>query len=145
MGTGPKLHLWSIEMLEIGKSATFTKKITESDMNTFAEVSGDHNPIHVDEEAAKKSVFGRRIAHGMLSASFISAVLGMYLPGEGTIYLGQSLKFLKPVDIGDEITTKVTVAEVVNADKGIYKLSTQCFNQKDEMVIDGEATVKYVD
>jgi len=132
-------------MLEIGKSATFTKKITESDINTFAEISGDHNPIHVDEEAAKKSVFGRRIAHGMLSASFISAVLGMYLPGEGTIYLGQNLKFLKPVDIGDEITAKVTVAEVVNADKGIYKLSTQCFNQKDEMVIDGEATVKYVD
>ncbi len=132
-------------MLEIGKSATFTKKITESDINAFAEVSGDFNPIHVDEEAAKKSVFGRRIAHGMLSASFISAVLGMYLPGEGTIYLGQNLKFLKPVDIGDEITAKVTVAEAVNADKGIYKLTTQCFNQKGEMVIDGEATVKYVD
>ncbi len=132
-------------MLEIGKSATFTKKITESDINAFAEVSGDFNPIHVDEEAAKKSVFGRRIAHGMLSASFISAVLGMYLPGEGTIYLGQNLKFLKPVDIGDEITAKVTVAEVVNEDKGIYKLVTQCFNQKDEMVIDGEATVKYLD
>ena len=132
-------------MLEIGKSATFTKKITESDINAFAEVSGDFNPIHVDEEAAKKSVFGRRIAHGMLSASFISAVLGMYLPGEGTIYLGQNLKFLKPVDIGDEITAKVTVAEVVNEDKGIYKLSTQCFNQKEEMVIDGEATVKYLD
>ncbi len=132
-------------MLEIGKSATFTKKITESDINAFAEVSGDFNPIHVDEEAAKKSVFGRRIAHGMLSASFISAVLGMYLPGEGTIYLGQNLQFLKPVDIGDEITAKVIVAEAVNADKGIYKLTTQCFNQKNEMVIDGEATVKYVD
>ncbi len=145
MGTGPKLHLWSIAMLEIGKSATFTKKITESDINAFAEVSGDFNPIHVDEEAAKKSVFGRRIAHGMLSASFISAVLGMYLPGEGTIYLGQNLQFLKPVDIGDEITAKVIVAEAVNADKGIYKLTTQCFNQKNEMVIDGEATVKYVD
>ena len=132
-------------MLTIGQSASFTKRITENDINAFAEVSGDHNPIHVDEEAAKKSVFGRRIAHGMLSASFISAVLGMYLPGEGTIYLGQNLKFLKPVDIGDEITAKVTVAEVVNEDKGIYKLSTQCFNQKDEMVIDGEATVKYLD
>lgn len=132
-------------MLTIGQSASFTKKITENDINAFAEVSGDFNPIHVDEEAAKKSVFGRRIAHGMLSASFISAVLGMYLPGEGTIYLGQNLKFLKPVDVGDEITAKVTVAEIVNADKGIYKLSTQCFNQKDEMVIDGEATVKYLD
>ena len=132
-------------MLTIGQSASFTKRITENDINAFAEVSGDFNPIHVDEEAAKKSVFGRRIAHGMLSASFISAVLGMYLPGEGTIYLGQNLKFLKPVDIGDEITAKVTVVEVVNADKGIYKLATQCFNQKDEMVIDGEATVKYVD
>jgi len=132
-------------MLTIGQSASFTKRITESDINAFAEISGDFNPIHVDEEAAKKSVFGRRIAHGMLSASFISAVLGMYLPGEGTIYLGQNLKFLKPVDIGDEITAKVTVAEVVNEDKGIYKLSTQCFNQKEEMVIDGEATVKYED
>ena len=80
----------------------------------------------------------------MLSASFISAVLGMYLPGEGTIYLGQNLKFLKPVDIGDEITAKVTVTEIANADKGIYKLATQCFNQKEEMVIDGEATVKYL-
>ena len=132
-------------MLTIGQSASFTKRITENDINAFAEISGDFNPIHVNEEAAKKSVFGRRIAHGMLSASFISAVLGMYLPGEGTIYLGQNLKFLKPVDIGDEITAKVSVAEVVNADKGIYKLVTQCFNQKDEMVIDGEATVKYVD
>ena len=132
-------------MLTIGQSASFTKRITENDINAFAEISGDFNPIHVNEEAAKKSVFGRRIAHGMLSASFISAVLGMYLPGEGTIYLGQDLKFLKPVDIGDEITAKVTVAEVVNEDKGIYKLSTQCFNQKEEMVIDGEATVKYVD
>ena len=132
-------------MLTIGQSASFTKRITENDINAFAEISGDFNPIHVDEDAAKKSVFGRRIAHGMLSASFISAVLGMYLPGEGTIYLGQNLKFLKPVDIGDEITAKVTVAEVVNEDKGIYKLSTQCFNQKEEMVIDGEATVKYVD
>lgn len=132
-------------MLTIGQSASFTKRITENDINAFAEISGDFNPIHVDEEAAKKSMFGRRIAHGMLSASFISAVLGMYLPGEGTIYLGQNLKFLKPVDIGDEITAKVTVAEIVNADKGIYKLSTQCFNQKEEMVIDGEATVKYVD
>ena len=132
-------------MLTIGQSASFTKRITENDINAFAEISGDFNPIHVDEDAAKKSVFGRRIAHGMLSASFISAVLGMYLPGEGTIYLGQNLKFLKPVDIGDEITAKVTVAEVVNEDKGIYKLSTQCFNQKEEMVIDGEATVKYLD
>ncbi|MBE5857775.1 MAG: MaoC family dehydratase [Lachnospiraceae bacterium] len=131
-------------MLTIGQSASFTKRITENDINAFAEISGDFNPIHVDEEAAKKSVFGRRIAHGMLSASFISAVLGMYLPGEGTIYLGQNLKFLKPVDIGDEITAKVTVTEIANADKGIYKLATQCFNQKEEMVIDGEATVKYL-
>ncbi len=132
-------------MLEIGKTASYTRIITEKDINAFAEISGDFNAIHVDEEAAKKSVFGRRIAHGMLSASFISAVLGMYLPGEGAIYLGQNLKFLKPVDIGDEITAKVMVAETVNAEKGIYKLTTQCSNQKGEMVIDGEATVKYVD
>ena len=132
-------------MLTIGQSASFTKRITENDINAFAEISGDFNPIHVDEEAAKKSMFGRKIAPGMLPASFISAVLGMYLPGEGTIYLSQNLQFLKPVDIGDEITAKVTVAEVINPDKGIYRLETACVNQKDELVIDGDAVVKYID
>ncbi len=131
-------------MLKIGQSASFTKRVTEKDINAFAEVSGDFNPIHMNEEVAKKSVFGRRIAHGMLSASFISAVLGMYLPGEGTIYLGQNLQFLKPVDIGDEITTTVTVAEAINPAKGIYRLETVCVNQRDEIVIDGDAVVKYI-
>ncbi|MBO4808166.1 MAG: MaoC family dehydratase [Lachnospiraceae bacterium] len=131
-------------MLVVGQSASFTKKVTENDINAFAEISGDFNPVHMNEEAGGKSIFGGRIAHGMLSASFISAVLGTYLPGEGTIYLSQNLQFTKPVYIGDEVTAKAEVVEIINPEKGIYKIKTQCFNQKDEMVIDGEAVVKYL-
>jgi acyl dehydratase len=124
----------------VGDSAEITKTIDEADIQAFAEVTGDHNPIHLDDEFAKTTRFGRRIAHGMLSASLISAVLANKLPGEGSIYLGQTLEFRAPVFPGDEITARVTVREIRD-NKPIVKLETVCVNQRDEVVIRGEATV----
>jgi 3-hydroxybutyryl-CoA dehydratase len=124
----------------LGDSAEITKTIEETDIQAFAEVTGDHNPIHLDEAFAKTTRFGRRIAHGMLSASLISAVLANKLPGEGSIYLGQTLQFVAPVFPGDEVTARVTVKEI-REDKPIVKLETVCVNQRDEVVIRGEATV----
>jgi 3-hydroxybutyryl-CoA dehydratase len=124
----------------LGDSAEITKTIEETDIQAFAEVTGDHNPIHLDEAFAKTTRFGRRIAHGMLSASLISAVLANKLPGEGSIYLGQTLEFRAPVFPGDEITARVTVREIRD-NKPIVKLETVCVNQRDEVVIRGEATV----
>jgi len=124
----------------VGDSAEVTKIIDEADIQAFAEVTGDHNPIHLDDEFAKTTRFGRRIAHGMLSASLISAVLANKLPGEGSIYLGQTLQFVAPVFSGDEITARVTVKEI-REDKPIVKLETICVNQREEIVIRGEATV----
>ncbi len=124
----------------VGDSAEITKAIEQSDIDAFANVTGDHNPVHVDEEFAKTTRFGRRIVHGMLTASLISAVLANKLPGEGSVYLGQTLQFVAPVFPGDEITARVTVREV-REDKPILKLETVCVNQRDELVIRGEATV----
>lgn len=132
-------------MLKIGQCASFGKTITEADINMFAGLSGDFNPIHINDIEAERSIFGKRIAHGMLSASFISAVLGMYLPGKGTIYLSQNLQFKEPVYVGDTVTAQVTVTEIINEEKGIYKLKTQCVNQDSKSVIDGEAVIKYKD
>jgi acyl dehydratase len=124
----------------LGDSAEITKIITEADVEAFAEVTGDHNPIHLDDEFAKTTRFGRRIAHGMLTASLISSVLANKLPGEGSVYLGQSLQFVAPVFPGDEVTARVTVKEI-REDKPILKLDTTCLNQRGETVIRGEATV----
>jgi 3-hydroxybutyryl-CoA dehydratase len=124
----------------IGDSAEDTKIIEEADIQAFAEITGDHNPIHLDDEFAKTTRFGRRIAHGMLSASLISAVLANKLPGEGSVYLGQTLQFVAPVFPGDKVTARVTVKEI-REDKPIVKLDTVCLNQRDEVVIRGEATV----
>ena len=124
----------------VGDSAEITKTIEQADIDAFANVTGDHNPVHVDEELAKTTRFGRRIAHGMLTASLISAVLANKLPGEGSVYLGQTLQFVAPVFPGDEITARVTVREI-REDKPILKLETVCVNQLDEIVIRGEATV----
>jgi 3-hydroxybutyryl-CoA dehydratase len=124
----------------VGDSAEITKTIEQTDIEAFADVIGDHNPIHVDEEFAKTTRFGRRIAHGMLGASLISSVLANKLPGAGSVYLGQTLQFLAPVFPGDEITARVTVREVLT-DKPIVKLETICMNQRKEIVIRGEATV----
>jgi 3-hydroxybutyryl-CoA dehydratase len=124
----------------VGDSAEITKTIEQADIDAFANVTGDHNPVHVDEEFAKTTRFGRRIAHGMLTASLISAVLANKVPGEGSVYLGQTLQFVAPVFPGDEITARVTVREI-REDKPIVKLETVCVNQRDEVVIRGEATV----
>ena len=129
---------------KVGDSAEITKTIEQSDINAFADVTGDHNPVHVDEEFAKTTRFGKRIAHGMLTASLISAVLANKLPGEGSVYLGQTLQFVAPVFPGDEITARVTVKEI-REDKPIVKLETICMNQRDEIVIRGEATVLTAD
>lgn len=129
--------------LEIGEYAIMKKTVTETDVYGFAGISGDFNPIHVVKTEAEEGFFGERIAHGMLSASFISAVLGTKLPGPGTIYLSQTLQFKAPVRIGDTISAIVTVKEIKNLDKGIYVLGTRCENQEGIVVIDGEAVVKY--
>lgn len=126
--------------LKVGDSAEITKTIEQADIQAFANATGDHNPVHVDEAFAETTRFGRTIAHGMLSASLISAVLANKLPGAGSIYLGQSLQFVAPVFPGDEITARVTVKEI-REDKPIVKLETICINQRGEVVIRGEATV----
>ena len=128
----------------VGDSAEITKTIEQADVDAFAAVSGDQNPIHVDEEFAKTTRFGKRIAHGMFTASLISSVLANKLPGEGSVYLGQTLQFVAPVFPGDEITARVTVKEI-REDKPILKLDTICINQRDEIVIRGEATVLAAD
>lgn len=129
---------------KVGDSAEITKTIEQSDVDAFANVTGDHNPVHVDEEFAKTTRFGKRIAHGMLTASLISAVLANKLPGEGSVYLGQTLQFVAPVFPGDEITARVTV-KAIREDKPIVKLETICVNQRGEIVIRGEATVLAAD
>jgi len=126
----------------IGTQATLSRTITEDDILLFALVSGDHNPIHLDAEYAEKSLFGKRIAHGFLIGSLISAVLGNDMPGPGSIYLGQTLKFLAPIHIGDTVTVIVKVV-ALREDKRIITLHTNCTNQHGALVLSGEATVKY--
>ncbi|MFW9779784.1 MAG: MaoC family dehydratase [Candidatus Heimdallarchaeota archaeon] len=126
--------------IQIGQSADYTRTITEADIQRFADVSGDHNPLHLDESFARTTFFKGRIAHGMLSASFISTVLAMKLPGAGSVYLKQEVNFLKPVRIGDTITTRV---EVLNKDdqNARITLKTTCTNQDGIVVVDGNAIV----
>lgn len=128
--------------LQVGDTASRSKVITDADIHAFADLTGDHNPIHVDDQFASKSRFGKRIAHGMLSGSLFSAVLANDLPGQGSIYLGQTLQFVAPVFVGDEVTARVTVI-AVREDKPIVTLETVCVNQRNEVVIKGEATVHY--
>ena len=130
----------TINEMKIGDSASFTKTVTDTDVYMFAGITGDFNPAHVNQVEAEKGMFGKRIAHGMLSAGFISAVLGTMLPGPGTIYMGQELRFTKPVAIGDTITATVTVAEMI-IEKNRVILDTVCTNQNGEIVIKGKATV----
>ena len=128
------------EDLHVGRSATHSKTVTEADVVLFAGVTGDFNPAHLDQVYAEKSRFGGRIAHGMLSAGFISAALAMRLPGPGTIYLSQSLRFLRPVRIGDTVTARVEVAELFPAKRRV-RLLTTCSNQHGEALVEGEALV----
>lgn len=125
---------------EIGKSFSRTKTFTDEDVQRFAEISGDINPVHLDDDYAATTPFGKRIVHGMLTASLISALLANDFPGAGTIYLGQALKFKKPVYIGDTILATVTV-KTFREDRRILSLDTDCTNQHGEVVITGEATV----
>ncbi|GAC1399465.1 MAG: MaoC family dehydratase [Pyrinomonadaceae bacterium] len=126
--------------IKIGDVATVTKTITDADIHTFADLIGDHNSVHLNDEFAKKTRFGRRIAHGMLSGSLISAVIGEQLPGDGAVYLSQSLKFVAPVFPGDTVTAKATVTNI-REDKPIITLETICLNQHNETIIKGEAVV----
>ncbi len=128
-------------MLKVGDKGSFQKTITETDVVLFAGITGDFNPVHISEKAAKESMFGDRIAHGMLSASLISTVIGMYVPGPGTIYLEQNCKFIKAVKIGDTLTAESWVEEIINADKGIIKLVNQVSNQHCECVVKGTSIV----
>ena len=128
------------EDLLVGQTASLGKTITEADILLYAAVSTDTNPIHIDADAAKQSIFGERIAHGMLTAGLISAVLGTRLPGPGSLYMRQSLRFAAPVKIGDTVKATVTVI-ALNAEKKRVTLSTVC-TVRDEVVIDGEAYVQ---
>ncbi|MFW5951872.1 MAG: MaoC family dehydratase [Gemmatimonadota bacterium] len=129
-----------IEDLEVGQAAEFTKTISESDVYGFAGITGDFNPVHVDRVAAEASRFGGRIAHGMLTASLISTVIGMKLPGPGCIYMAQSLRFTAPVRFGDTVTARAEVAEV-NREKNRVTLATRCVNQDGDVVAEGESLV----
>jgi 3-hydroxybutyryl-CoA dehydratase len=128
------------EDLQLGQTDSIGKTITEADILLYAAVSTDTNPIHIDAEAAKQSIFGERIAHGMLSASLISAVLGTRLPGPGSLYMRQSLRFAAPVKIGDTVKAIVTVT-ALNPEKKRATLSTVCA-VGDTVVIEGEAYVQ---
>jgi 3-hydroxybutyryl-CoA dehydratase len=130
----------TIDQLKVGDTAKFSKTISESDVYLFAGVTGDLNPAHINEDYAKDTYFKTRVAHGMLSASFISTVIGTMLPGPGTIYMRQEVSFLKPVKIGDTVTAIVEIAEIM-ADKKRIRLKTYCINQEDKKVVDGEAIV----
>ena len=130
----------TIEEIKVGDTAKFSKTVSESDVYLFAGVTGDLNPAHVSEDFAKDTFFKTRIAHGMLSASFISTVIGTMLPGPGTIYMRQEANFLAPVKFGDTITAIVEVAEII-ADKKRVRLKTYCINQEKTIVVDGEALV----
>lgn len=128
------------ELIEVGQSASTSKTITEADILMYGAVSGDFNPVHFDSVYASGTMFKNRIAHGMLTAGLISAVLGTKLPGHGTVYLSQSLKFRAPVYIGDTITAEVQVMEKHDS-KNQIKLSTVCKNQNGKEVLTGEALV----
>ena len=130
----------AFEDFKVGMKAHTSKTITETDVILFAGVSTDINPVHLDEEAAKKGIFGKRVAHGILVSGLISAVLGNKLPGPGSIYMGQELKFLAPVFIGDTITAEVEIIDLV-PEKCRIKLNTICTNQDGKVVISGTALI----
>ena len=128
-----------IEDIEIGMVRHLSKVVTDRDIEMFAEISTDHNPIHLDDSYANNTIFGGRIAHGMLTAGLISAVIGEQLPGHGTVYLGQTLKFLGPVRPGDRVTAQVEVVEIDPGRRRV-KLDTCCL-VNGKKVLAGEATV----
>jgi len=129
---------------KVGDSAKFTKTISEEDVMKFAEVSGDYNPIHVNPEYAKTQLFGKQVAHGVISVGLISASLGVHLFGPGILYGEQTVRFIKPVFFGDKLTAVATVKEKFTKKDGklkFIKCTTQVFNQEKELITDGEAVV----
>ena len=128
-----------LEDLKVGMSASYAKTVTEADVVLFAGISGDTNPVHLNEEFAKETMFQGRIAHGMLSASFISTVLGTKLPGPGAIYLSQNLKFKAPVRAGDTVSATATITDIV-AEKKRVVMQTTC-SVRNQIVLEGEAIV----
>ena len=130
----------TIKELKVGESAEFSKTISESDVYLYAGVTGDLNPAHINEEYAKHTFFKTRIAHGMLSAGLISTVLGNELPGPGSVYIRQELNFLAPVHMGDTVTARAEVIEILSEENRV-KLKTSCINQNNVTVLDGEAVV----
>ena len=134
-----KLHGFFIEDLRLNQTEEFEKKITEKDINEFAKLSGDDNPVHTNSDFAKKTIFKQKVAHGFLSASLISMLIATKLPGPGSIYLSQNLKFLAPVFIDDLVRVKVTVEEIEQEKKKV-KLQTECF-KNEKKIISGEAVV----
>ena len=130
----------TIDQLDIGEKASLKKQITEADVLRFAEVTGDKNPVHTDPEYARQTRFKERIAHGMLTASLISAVIGTRLPGPGNIYVSQSLEFKAPVKFGDVIEAEVEIIEKI-PERNRVRLRTVCRNQEGTVVLEGEAVV----
>ncbi len=127
-----------MDEIKVGDSAQITKTITEKTIHDFAEATGDFNPIHLNQAFAEKTFFKGRIAHGALAVGYISSVLGNLLPGPGSIYLSQEAKFLAPVRIGDTITAKIEVVEII-PEKNRVKFKTICTNQTGQTVVDGTA------
>jgi len=129
------------DKLKIGDRASIIKRFVDEDLLIFSELSNDKNPIHLDSNFASKTNFGRKIVHGMLIASLFSGLLGEKLPGKGTIYLGQTITFIKPVFINEEVTASVEI-QYIRKDKPIYTLKTICETKLNGIVVDGEAIVK---
>ena len=127
------------EALEVGQTASYSKTVDERDIQLFAAVSGDRNPVHLDAEYAATTMFKERIAHGMFSGALISAAVACELPGPGTIYLGQTMRFTLPVKLGDTLTVRLEILEKLP--KFRVRVATRVFNQNDELVVDGEAEI----
>ncbi|MCP4763750.1 MAG: MaoC family dehydratase [archaeon] len=137
-----KIKTANYDDIKVNDTASVTKTITQADVTLFAGITGDFNPLHVNEEFAKKSMFGRRVVHGCISSGLISTVLGMKLPGPGALYGSQNSIFKKPVFIGDTLTATATVIEKFlkkNGELKFLRITTQVFNQDDALVTDGEA------
>jgi len=130
--------------VKVGDTWSTTREVTDELIREFAELSGDHNPIHLDEDFARSTRFGQRIAHGMLSAAFISAVLGNEFRGRKIVYLGQTMRFTAPTFIGDAITTTATITHI-RQEKGIVSLSTECRKQTGEITLSGEAKIMFLE
>lgn len=136
----PQLQSYTFDELPVGKKATYTRTVTEQDIQLFAVVSGDINPLHLDSEFAKTTMFGERIAHGMMTGAIVSAALVMSLTGPGAIYRSQSLRFRRPVKIGDVITVHLEITET-NPEKKVLTIDCDCINQEGESVAKGVAEI----